>query len=143
MNRRDFLRSSILLPTLASLLPVLARTPQPLAAPLAVELPDEGFAVLSRIEHHFDGPGIPDRTRLEYKGTYERLKELARLFSQRDIISAHFTQTVESIQDECGFTVGIITFDWSELSVLLRGCWIGDPGIVERGKTGLCDMHWQ
>lgn len=144
MNRRDFLKGAILLPSLMSLLPVLARAPKPLSARLAVECPDEGFVFLSRINHYFDGPGlpgltwakrIPERTSLEYGGTFERLQELTRLFRESDLISTAFIQNLQDVHDETGFVIAHI-FLGCELRVMLRGCWIAQLGAVERGQTG-------
>jgi hypothetical protein len=148
MNRRNFLKGAILLPSLASLWPVLARTPQPLAAPMAVELPDSGLVILERVSHFF-GASVSTPTRVistfvYYAGTLGRLDELHALALKSESVEGlHLRPDCEEIRDESGYGAGWITHDWGKLMVELRGCWIAQPGVVKRGETGLTSMDRQ
>src|SRR5216117_224060 len=75
MNRRDFLKSAILIPGIASLLPVFGRE-TPTVLPVRCELPDREIVVLESVHHHYPNP----KTRLHYAGSDAGLEQLSEAF---------------------------------------------------------------
>ena len=138
MNRRDFFKSAILIPGIASLLPVLGRGAPP--APTVFRLPDDELVVLREVRWF---AFVPRATTLDYQGTASALYRLAdcfranaRLyrcvqeFKYRYPVVALLSETWDLVGHICGLPI---------LTVVLSGFWQARPGLIPSGETGV----WQ
>lgn len=149
MNRRDFLKGAILLPSLASLLPVLGNVSSPGPA-LAqyFRFTDSGWIVVleSWLQLLCVGPDAWGRcsgeTEIGYSGHGGALEHLARLIQSRNggsLRRISMEPCPEEIVDEWGNGVAIVTPCWSRMQVKLDGIWQCQPGVVPMGETGIIE----
>jgi len=148
MNRREFFKGLAGSALVAQFLPLLPWPGQVKSAAPTVRL--EGWLVLEKVVYtkgDLVRDYAPEKWRqfafdtfLRYRGSPERIRDLANLFCQSAFADglkwiSHQPQ-IETIRDNDGFTHATIYLDESVLEVCLSGIWSFEAGPVAAGETG-------
>lgn len=142
MNRRDFLKASILLPSLSSLIPTCdVEQPEPPAKLIDQPCRIEGGGIVVINGWCCNYSPLEDwETDVLYEGTVSRIIDLRKLIESAvgsNLKSINYQTKIDDMVNEVGEVVGYIARDWSNLNLTLRGRWRVKIGIVPERTTGI------